>query len=212
MASVRSPAPKKSNGYARFRDGPIGNSLFSNQRDTKASMKSPFAYTKGLRTTVKSENQHDIEADGIHLTYELKTTVRETTTREGYIWEVGLGYGLRCAYGATSSGDSRWIWYIGNGRRNLSYLLLMKVDSPCAYSLYPSWKLCQSSLRGVDVALLHSVSIHQDLFSKSSPSCMFWEALAMCSKGELRLLVPLAQHERNVAWPLSHLSAGVYCT
>ena len=85
MTSVRSQAPKKPNGYARFRDGTIGNSLFSNQRDTKASMKPPFAYTKGPRTTVKSGNHHDIEADGIHLTYELKMTVRETTTREGYI-------------------------------------------------------------------------------------------------------------------------------
>ncbi|KAI4140640.1 MAG: hypothetical protein L6R39_005712 [Caloplaca ligustica] len=57
------------------------NGPYSDINSKKTAWKHPFAYLEqmtkeGPRTVFRSDNPHDVEEDGVHLTYETKTTVQ----------------------------------------------------------------------------------------------------------------------------------------
>ena len=55
------------------------NNPYSDLRDVK-TLKSPFPYARGPHTIIKSGNQHEFEEDGIHLTFEMQTTVHKKSS------------------------------------------------------------------------------------------------------------------------------------
>lgn len=52
------------------------NGPYTDLKSKKTSWKRPFAYYEGPHTVIETGNSHDIDEEGVRLTYEMKTTVQ----------------------------------------------------------------------------------------------------------------------------------------